>query len=125
MSPAEFRFDVQFYEDDEGAEPVVAFLAALSRSNAQLAARVGAALLRLEDSRYHRSPLVEHLGDDLFEVRVSGKNSTRVLFFHGGERRVILVHAFLKKTQKTPKRDLAVALARKQRFEERQLEDTS
>ncbi len=52
--------------------------------------------------------------DDLWEVRVqSGNNIFRILGFLEKERLVVLNHAFQKKTQKTPRKEILVAEARK------------
>jgi phage-related protein len=52
--------------------------------------------------------------DDLWEIRVqSGNNIFRILGFLEEEYLVVLNHAFQKKTQKTPKKEIAVAEARK------------
>ena len=59
-------------------------------------------------------PLVRPLGRELWEVRSSLPRGriARVLFCveHG---RMVLLHGFLKKTQKTPQRDIDLALKRK------------
>lgn len=59
-------------------------------------------------------PLVRSLGDGLWEVRsdLTGGTIARVIFAveHGS---MVLLHAFLKKAQKTPKQDLDLALQRK------------
>ena len=52
--------------------------------------------------------------DDIWEVRVqAGNNIFRLLGFLEGRQLVILNHAFQKKTQKTPKKEIQVAEARK------------
>ncbi len=58
-------------------------------------------------------PLCRPLGDGLWEVRSSlpSRREVRVLFgFH--DRTLIALHAFIKKTQKTPAADLALARQR-------------
>jgi phage-related protein len=58
-------------------------------------------------------PLVRPMGGGLFEVRTALANGTmaRVLFcFHANE--LYALHAFIKKTQKTPDADLALARKR-------------
>jgi phage-related protein len=58
-------------------------------------------------------PLCRSLGDGLWEVRSSlaSKREARVLFgFHAGM--LIALHAFIKKTQKTPPAELALARRR-------------
>ncbi|MFT5134239.1 MAG: phage-related protein [Gammaproteobacteria bacterium] len=52
--------------------------------------------------------------DDLWEIRVqSGNNIFRILGFLEKEHLVVLNHAFQKKTQKTPRKDIVLAQARK------------
>ena len=58
-------------------------------------------------------PLVRSLGSGLWEVRSSLPRGriARVLFCVHDEQ-MVLLHAFIKKTQKTPKQDLDLALGR-------------
>lgn len=58
-------------------------------------------------------PLVRSLGGGLWEVRsnLTQRKIARVLFCIRQDN-MILLHAFIKKTQKTPKQDLDLALAR-------------
>ncbi|MGH2535208.1 MAG: type II toxin-antitoxin system RelE/ParE family toxin [Thermomicrobiales bacterium] len=120
MSPLEFEFQLEFYEEDNGDVPVKTFLADEARSNPQLAARTLAAINKLKDRRYHRSPNTEDLGDGMYELRVLGKDGARLLFFHDNGRRIVLCHAFKKTTRKTPPREKRVAQERRQRYGQRQ-----
>lgn len=58
-------------------------------------------------------PLVRKLDIDLWEVRVSLRAGAARVLFTVVEDRAVLLHGLLKKSQKTPKEDLA--LARKRR----------
>ncbi|MSO85560.1 MAG: type II toxin-antitoxin system RelE/ParE family toxin [Rhodospirillales bacterium] len=59
-----------------------------------------------------RPPHIDHLGGGLYELRAKGQEGIgRALFVTRGER-VIVVHAFQKKTQKTPARNLRLAIER-------------
>ena len=65
-------------------------------------------------------PLCCPLGNGLWEVRSSLPNRTeaRLIFFqHKPSRNLVVVHAFIKKSQKTPKPDLDLALKRKREIE--------
>ena len=64
--------------------------------------------------------MVKHLASGLYEIRTDLFYTTaRVLFFtDGGE--MILVHGFTKKTQRTPKTELGLALKRKKQYEKAQ-----
>ena len=55
--------------------------------------------------------------DDLWEVRVqAGNNIFRLLGFLEGDHLVVLNHGFQKKTQKTPKKEIQLAEARKKDY---------
>jgi len=58
-------------------------------------------------------PLVKHLEGPLWEIRMRDRNGiARAAYVTASERRVIVVHVFTKKTQKTPRRDIEYALKR-------------
>lgn len=58
-------------------------------------------------------PHVRSLGDGLWEMRLAGKdNIGRALYVVARGSRLVVVHAFVKKTRKTPKRALEVARQR-------------
>lgn len=58
-------------------------------------------------------PHVKHLQDKLWEMRLTGRDGiARALYVTVVGRRVIVVHAFVKKTQKTPRSAIELALRR-------------
>jgi len=58
-------------------------------------------------------PHVKHLEGALWEIRMSGKTGIlRAIYVTAKARRVIIVRVFKKKTQKTPRRELNLALER-------------
>ncbi len=60
---------------------------------------------------------LKHLRDGLFEIRVQlGSNIFRIFCFFDGERFVILLSGFQKKSQKTPKQELERALQLKKQY---------
>ena len=60
-----------------------------------------------------REPHVKHLHDKLWEMRLTGSDGiARALYVTALGRRVIIVRAFVKKTQKTPKAEIDLALKR-------------
>ena len=56
-------------------------------------------------------PVCKPLGGGIYEVRSSLAQNriARVLFYIDRRGRMILLHGFMKKTQKTPREDLALA----------------
>lgn len=52
-------------------------------------------------------PFSRHLDDGIFELRtVQGSDITRVLYFFVAGGEIVLTHGFVKKTQKTPAREI-------------------
>jgi phage-related protein len=59
------------------------------------------------------APHTESFGDGLFELRLKGREGiARVFFCALVGRRVVMLHSFVKKTQKTPVREIEVARKR-------------
>lgn len=60
-----------------------------------------------------RMPHSRALGDGLFELRPRGpEGAGRALYCYVKGRRVVILHAFIKKTRATPARELAIARKR-------------
>jgi phage-related protein len=58
-------------------------------------------------------PHVKHLEGKLWELRLAGRNGiARALYVTAVGRRVVVVRAFVKKTQKTPRSEIELALQR-------------
>lgn len=59
------------------------------------------------------SPHTKPMGDGLFEIRAKAQEGIgRGLFCYLDGRHVHILHAFVKKSQKTPKRELDLAIRR-------------
>ena len=57
-----------------------------------------------------REPYSKSLDDGIFELRAKvGSDISRVLYFFYYEGRIILTNGFVKKTQKTPQNEIALA----------------
>ena len=105
------RLPAAFYALPTGREPVREWLRALDRDDRKV---IGEDIKDVEFSWPIGMPLCRPLGKGLWEVRsdLPRGRIARVLFCtHEG--RMVLLHGFIKKTQKTPKRDLDLALRRK------------
>jgi phage-related protein len=58
-------------------------------------------------------PYVKHLTGPLWEMRMKGRDGiARAAYVTATGRRVVVVHVFSKKTQKTPRREIETALRR-------------
>jgi phage-related protein len=60
-----------------------------------------------------REPHVKHLSGPLWEMRMKGRDGiSRALYVTTTDRRVVVVRVFVKKSQKTPNREIKLALRR-------------
>ncbi len=58
-----------------------------------------------------REPYVKHLEGPVWEMRMKGKDGiARAAYVTASGHRVVVVHVFEKKTQKTPRREIETAL---------------
>ena len=58
-------------------------------------------------------PYTRAMGDELFEIRARGKEGIARIFYGTVVRgKIIILHGFVKKTDKTPRRELATARRR-------------
>ena len=58
-------------------------------------------------------PYVKHLEGKLWEMRMKGKDGiARAIYITARGERVVVLHAFVKKSQKTPQRALEIARER-------------
>ena len=103
-----------FYALPSGREPVREWLKSLDDADRKLA---GEDIKDVEFSWPIGMPLCRALGGGLWEVRTQLTRGRigRVLFFVL-EGQMVLLHAFIKKSQKTPKADLSLALKRMKEF---------
>jgi phage-related protein len=105
------RLPAAFYQLPSGREPVREWLKALPDADRRL---IGEDIKDVEFSWPIGMPLCRALGKGLWEVRTELTQNciARVLLcIHDG--RMVLLHAFIKKTQKTPDADLELAAKRK------------
>ena len=106
------EFQIEFYVSDSGHVPVREWLEGLKTQSPALHALTLAAIDKMRDRSYHRPPLSAHIQGDLYELRVGGRDIARVLYFTRKERRIVLLHGFVKKNQVLPRRELEVAQRR-------------
>jgi phage-related protein len=59
-----------------------------------------------------REPQIKHLAGKLWEMRLKGRDGiARSIYVTASGRRVIVLRTFVKKTEQTPRREIAVALS--------------
>ena len=109
------KMPVVFYRTPAGAEVVRGWLRGLDEEARSV---IGQDLMRVQYRWPVGMPLCRPMGDGLWEVRseLPGNRVARVLF---GVRqgKLLVLHGFVKKSQKTPNEDLVLARRRKREFE--------
>jgi phage-related protein len=101
-------WSTEFYATPNGRVPVVEFLLGLDEKT-RARFRWSMEQLRVRNTQA-REPLVKHLEGDLWELREeSGTNIYRVVYCFFTGRRIVFLHGFQKKSQKTPRRELEQA----------------
>jgi phage-related protein len=98
---------LQQYEDNRGARPVEDFMETLNETERAV---VKAKLFHLQERGSQlREPLTKSMGNGPYELRV---HAYRIFFCFRPGNRIVLLHAFRKKSQATPRRELDVARRR-------------
>ena len=113
------EFTVEFYETRSGRCPIREFLDRLKEVDPDDFAAMMAGLAKIRNRQYHRPPLSKAIGGELFELRHIGKLNVRVLYFFAKGQRIIALHGIRNKARGIPKRDLEVALERKEDWSSR------
>ncbi|MFO7970468.1 MAG: type II toxin-antitoxin system RelE/ParE family toxin [Desulfobacterales bacterium] len=103
------RLKVIFYKTETGNEPVREWLQSLIREERKV---IGEDIKTIQFGWPLGMPLSRKLESDLWEVRSQLKNRTARVLFTIIEDNMILLHGFVKKSQKTPKQDIQVARKR-------------
>jgi phage-related protein len=101
------RLPVEFYRSEKGIEPVRDWLKSLDTLDK---IKIGQAVKMLEYGWPVGMPTCRPLRNGLYEVRTTlPSNREARIFFCIHNERMVLLHGIIKKTQKTPQRDLTIA----------------
>lgn len=105
-------FEIEFYQELNGTKPVEEFLDEL---DSDMRAKVVSDLHRLKIiGNQARKPLSSHLRNGIFEMRtIFNGNIVRILYFFDKEKLIIATNGFVKKRQKTPPSEIALAERRR------------
>jgi phage-related protein len=110
---AERPLNVVFFKTDTGNEPVREWLRALSKEDSK---GIGADILTVQYAWPVGKPLVDNLGDGIWEVRSRLDNRIARTLFAMVDQEIVLLHGFIKKQQKTPQDELELAKKRKKQY---------
>jgi phage-related protein len=102
---------VIYYITSSGENPVKNFIESLEKKDKAKIFRIfqnieGYGLLSVLP---HVKKLV---GTPFWEIRILGQNNIRIIYITYTQESIFVLHGFLKKTQKTPNKELDIALNR-------------
>ena len=100
---------VAFFRTASGNEPAREWLKSLPREERRI---IGEDIKTVQFGWPLGMPLVRKLDKALWEVRSRLPNRIARVIFTSGEGRMVLLHGFIKKSQKTPQEDLELAKTR-------------
>ena len=113
------KFDIEFYELENGERPVEKFLEGVKTKNLSLWKKTLAALLKIKEREYHKMPLTEYIEPGIFSLRVKSENNIfRIFFAFEKGKRIFLLHGYVKKSQKIPRNELEIARRRVKQINE-------
>jgi len=113
MEIGEPLLSVVFFKTDSGAEPVRRWLQGLSKTDKKT---IGEDIKTVQFGWPLGMPLVEKIESNLWEVRIRlGSGIARVMFTVDGSL-MVLLHGFIKKSQRIPLPDLDVARKRLRQY---------
>ena len=104
---------VVFFKTDAGNEPVREWLKGLTTEEKKI---IGEDIKSVQFSWPIGKPLVDNLGEQVWEVRSRLPNRIARTLFTLHQQEIVLLHGFIKKDRKTPVEDLRLAKKRKSMF---------
>jgi phage-related protein len=107
--PTDRPIQVIFFKLDSGREPVREWLKALDRGNRKV---IGEDIKTLQFGWPVGMPLSRKLDDGLWELRSRVLDGIARTLFTVYDQKIVLLHGFVKKSQKTPPKELTIAKRR-------------
>ena len=109
------EWKILFYHEEDGTEPVKDFIVNLPyKTRAEIIHVLE--LLHTFDIQLGK-PYVEKLDTEIWELRIKhSKDYFRIFYSSVPTKTFLLLHAILKKTDKTPQKDIDIARSRLYRY---------
>ena len=105
-------WSIQFYRDARGREPVRDFIASL-RGKMLAKVRASVEFLALSGTTIGMPLARPVTGYRFWELRIqAASDSVRIFYFAAGGHRMVLLHAYNKRSRKAPRAELEIAAAR-------------
>ena len=113
-------FEIIFYKDVNNNSPIEDYIfnlnekAQSSKSERIKLKKIIQYMALLEEHGVSiGEPYVKHIDGDIWELRPT---ADRIFFFHWKNGRLVLLHHFIKKTNKTPRKEIEQAMRKQKDF---------
>lgn len=99
------EFEIIFYEKEDGTEPAKEFILNLDK---KMRTKMLRTIEMLQNNGYElREPYSKSVSEGILELRAKvGSDISRVMYFFVVGKKAVLTNGFIKKTQKTPKKEI-------------------
>ena len=110
---AERPLNAVFYRTGAGHEPAREWLRNLPKEERKV---IGTDILSVQYAWPVGRPLVDNLGEGIWEIRSRLRNRIARTLFAVIDEELVLLHGFIKKRQQTPSPELALAKKRRREY---------
>lgn len=108
------EFTIEYYEKENKEKPVEDFI---SSQNIKTRQKIFSYLKMLKEKGWLPFPYTSHIEGKIWELRIKySSNIYRILYFIHTSRQIVLLHGFIKKTQKTPGGEIDISIKRMNDF---------
>lgn len=116
MKKTKPTLSVEFYKELNGNEPVRVWLQSLEK---HIKIIIGEDISKVQFRWPLGMPLVRNLGEGIHELRSHIPNGIIRVLFIVSNKTMVLLHGFIKKTQKLPLQDSKIAKERAKKYEQK------
>jgi len=115
------KYQVEYVELENNKKPFEEFILSLSvKDRAKIFETIDYFLELKKNSLPIKESLSRHLEKGIFELRAFLPDQiARTLYFYQRGAKIIITHGFIKKTQKTPRREIERAIDLRNKYNER------
>ena len=115
------KWQVIYYISPSKNNPIDDFLDGLSENQQSKLIRIFHYI-----KEYGLQSVIPHIkklsGTPLWEIRILGQNNIRTIYVVPKEQQVLILHGFIKKNQKTPTKEIEIALNRFKEYQNRAID---
>jgi len=110
------NWKIVYYHDQKGKEPIYEFIESLDPIAQSKVSNTFDLLIQF-GIKLGLPHVKKVVNTNLWELRILGGNNIRIFYIASTDRQFLLLHGFIKKAQKTNKKELKIAVSRLKDFQ--------